>query len=540
MTLAVPTVSYVLAGMVGGTPSAVPSRLPSLDDVSCALGKRFDLVVGGSSTAEQVVLDTADRRLRAAGMELLLEHVAHGERWVLSGPQGATHVVPGNDSLDTRAEHRRLADDLPTALSDRVAPVIGIRALLPIMELQRNTTPIAVHNRDQKTVVRLAVCQLFASRSGGDDGVDLGGRLEVQGVLGYQQQLAKVQDVLSSTLGLDEAARSIVDEAALALGLDPEGVPRKPTTRLTPAQPAGDAAVAVLRTEAGIVEANLPGALADLDTEFLHDVRVAVRRSRSVLRQLKRVFPAGARRTHADNLRWLQTVTGPTRDLDVQLLEWNKLVSHLSTQRRLDTAPGRDLLSARRAKEFRAMRRTLRGAAFERRWSAWRSFLASDSSNAATGEGLSKVEPAISDLAGQRIRAVYRRMVREGAAIDDSSPATALHELRKRGKELRYLLELFGDLWPDAVVTPLIAKLKQLQDVLGRHQDREVQAYSLRSLAPDLSGAPGGAEAVLALGSVIDRLEFEQGRARAAFAESFAAFASPKQAKKVGATFGRS
>ena len=55
------------------------------------------------------------------------------------------------------------------------------------------------------------------------------------------------------------------------------------------------AAVAVLRDLAGMVEANMPGTLADLDTEFLHDLRVAVRRSRSVLRELKGAFAARAR-----------------------------------------------------------------------------------------------------------------------------------------------------------------------------------------------------------------------------------------------------
>ena len=46
---------------------------------------------------------------------------------------------------------------------------------------------------------------------------------------------------------------------------------------------------------------------------------------------------------------------------------------------------------------------------------------------------------------------VYRRMVRDGNRIDDSSPSEALHELRKRGKELRYLLELFGSPFPKNV-----------------------------------------------------------------------------------------
>ena len=50
----------------------------------------------------------------------------------------------------------------------------------------------------------------------------------------------------------------------------------------------------------------------------------------------------------------------------------------------------------------------------------------------------------IGELAGERIRKVYRRMVKMGRAIDGASPAEDYHELRKKGKELRYLLELFG------------------------------------------------------------------------------------------------
>ena len=63
----------------------------------------------------------------------------------------------------------------------------------------------------------------------------------------------------------------------------------------------------------------------------------------------------------------------------------------------------------------------------------------------------------IGDVAGARIRKVYRRMVKMGEAIDDDSPAEDYHELRKRGKELRYLLELFGaPLYPAEVVKPMI------------------------------------------------------------------------------------
>lgn len=523
----IPDASYVVAPASG------------IDDLSDVLRERFDLVVGNATTVDQVVLDSADRRLRTAAMRLVLEDGGDGGRLLLSGETlTAPLIAASNDHVSPRPDRGCLVDDLPEgALRDRVAPILGIRALLPIVELQRRATPLAVRNRDDKTVARVEVAELAASRPGDDETVSLAPRLDVKGVLGYTKEAAQLRDAVS-TLGFDAAARSVADDAAIALGLNPEGVIRKPKTAPDPAQDAREAAVAVLRAQATVVDQNLPGALADLDTEFLHDVRVAVRRSRSVLRQFKAVLPPTQRRTQAENLRWVQRITGPTRDLDVQLMEWQELVAEMSPQRRRDLVPVHTLLRARRSKERAVMRRQLRSAAFERRWSEWQSFVAETlETDPADAEASPATGQPIGDVAGRRIRKVYRRMLRDGAAIDDSSPATDLHDLRKRGKELRYLLESFSDLWPASVVEPLVSTLKKLQDVLGRHHDCEVQAEKLRSLAPELREKPAGAEALLALGSVIDRLDAEQREARAAFAKRFAKFAAPKQAKALDATF---
>ena len=116
-------------------------------------------------------------------------------------------------------------------------------------------------------------------------------------------------------------------------------------------------------------------------------------------------------------------------------------------------------------------------------------------------------------------------MVKMGRAIDDDSPAEDLHELRKVGKELRYLLEFFTSLYPAEVVKPFIKTLKGLQDQLGRFQDREVQATALRNLAPDVANPP----TVMAMGVLVDRFIKEEAQARTEFADRFAAFASKEQ-----------
>jgi CHAD domain-containing protein len=147
---------------------------------------------------------------------------------------------------------------------------------------------------------------------------------------------------------------------------------------------------------------------------------------------------------------------------------------------------------------------------------------------------------AIGSVAGERIRAVYRRMVRMGREIDDSSPAEALHELRKKGKELRYLLELFaGPLYPSDVVKPMIKTLKSLQDTLGRHQDREVQVAALRSLSHEVSALPGGPSALMAMGLLVERLGEDERAARAEFESRFATFASKETRALMKQTFGR-
>ncbi len=130
-------------------------------------------------------------------------------------------------------------------------------------------------------------------------------------------------------------------------------------------------------------------------------------------------------------------------------------------------------------------------------------------------------------------------MVRDGRRIDDESPPEALHDLRKRGKELRYLLELFGGLFPDSVVKPMVSALKGLQDVLGRFQDRAVQAGLLRGLGDELAAQPGGPAALMTIGLVLESLHADQAAARAAFAERFDVFASAERRELVRSTFPR-
>jgi CHAD domain-containing protein len=125
-------------------------------------------------------------------------------------------------------------------------------------------------------------------------------------------------------------------------------------------------------------------------------------------------------------------------------------------------------------------------------------------------------------------------MVKMGRAIDDDSPAEDLHELRKVGKELRYLLEFFASLYPPEVGRPFVKTLKGLQDQLGRFQDHEVQATALRTIAPDVKDPL----TLMAMGALVDRFIKDEALARTEFAERFDAFASDEQRALVKEHFG--
>jgi CHAD domain-containing protein len=285
-----------------------------------------------------------------------------------------------------------------------------------------------------------------------------------------------------------------------------------------------------------IMDLNLPGAEADSDVEFLHDYRVAIRRTRSVLREMRRVFdPVAFGRVRAE-FKWLQDETSATRDLDVYLHEFDELRALAPAPIRADLEPIEPLLRERHRRARAAMQTALGSDRAKALRADWWEIL----QGLVLADHEARVDAAlpIGELAAARILKVHRKMVRMGAAITPESDPDEYHELRKKGKELRYLLELFGvPLFDSGVVKPLVGTLKGLQDVLGLHQDREVQIEMLRELGLELVARPGGPRALMAIGTLIDRLEDEAAQARGRFAASFAEFASESQCRLVTKTF---
>jgi CHAD domain-containing protein len=480
---------------------------------------------GRSSVGERSYYDTFDGRLHEAGLLAVWED----GRLSLAELDG--------DRATAQAEIPKpspplFGSDLPDgSLRMALLPLLHERALLPVVEIRSRERLFDVLDAERKTVVRMRLQQPALGRR------QLRPRVHVVAVRGYDKALRRVGRTLADQLGLEPAGQPLLDEAVAASGARPGGMPPRIAVQLESGQPAEPAAAAVLKALLGVIEANMEGALADLDSEFLHDLRVSVRRTRAVQRELKWVFGPGRLDRFRAEFRWLQQVTGDARDLDVHLLEFEQMRALVQASIRPDLDALRTVLARRRVRARRRMVRALRSERTRGLLADWASFLDGiEHGEGAVGDAAGS---PIGEVAGERIAKVYARMVRMGDAIDAASLPADYHQLRKQGKELRYLLELFGaPLFTGAVVKPMIKSLKALQDVLGRHQDREVQAATLRSLSGAVAAAADSSAALMAMGVLVERLEEDQLAARREFAAAFAVFAARRQRKLAQETFG--
>ena len=292
----------------------------------------------------------------------------------------------------------------------------------------------------------------------------------------------------------------------------------------------------ILRHLLAALKANEAGLRADLDSEFLHDFRVAVRRTRSALGQVKGIFPPEVVDRFAPRFAWLGQITGPTRDLDVYLLNFDQYKASLPASIRDDLNPLYDFLQARQKQVHQAMVKALDSPDYRKLIEEWSEFLVAPLPEQPSA---SNALLPIRELADRRIWRIYRRILKNGRAIGPDARAEALHELRKQCKKLRYLMEFFQSLYPKNRIKRLIRILKGLQDNLGDHQDFEVQEQTLKAFSREMmTSGSVPSETLLAMGILVQNLDQRRYRARDEFAGRFADFESADHQALFRALFG--
>ena len=401
-------------------------------------------------------------------------------------------------------------------LSDKISPVIGLRSLIIIARFQRSLRSFRILNIDKKTIARLKIDQSRIKNE--SKFLALDPCLEFEAVRGYTKDLRLIIKKFPSD-DLSICREDLLRRGLKVQGREPAGYSSKMNIQLTPKMPAVEATQKIYLYLLQMIRINETGIIKDYDTEFVHDFRVAIRRTRSALGQLEGAREEKVLQKAKTDFSDLGRSTNKLRDIDVYLLREEQYKQMLPEDMHPYLYPFFENLRIKRKIEYRSLVKTLRSVKYKQMVSEWEEFLKTDYVG---GKQLDKKSVAIANLACQVIRKRNRKVLEFGKRILKTSSDDFLHKLRIEGKKLRYLLEFFSSLFPENKMKILITNFKQLQDNLGDFNDLVVQQLRLKEAAGQmiLEGKNLN-KTILSLGILIGKLNESQQRIRKEFAETF-------------------
>lgn len=486
-------------------------KLQSLTD---AVASKFDIEIGQPQEKRFTYFDTFDWRLHGSGFHLQQSK----DIWILTRMDSKdTMELTKGPSPDQRV----FSWDFPAGqLRTLLKSVLDARALLPMATLESTTTSIRILNKDTKTVAFLVSEDQQAN---GTENILRTVRL--QGIRGYKKQKKSIRRLLKSHGIVDQALpRHVFEEGVRSVGRSPGDYNSKFSIQLDPNSTAKQAAIQIYRQLLATMLRNEEGILKDLDSEFLHDFRVAIRRTRSGLSQIKNALPPEVTDHFKNEFSYLGGLTGPTRDLDVYLLYEENYKSRLPPGLQTALHTFFTDLAVRRSEEQRKLVRALKAGRYRQAMKEWQLYLENDD-----GVFAADADVPVIDLARKIIFRRYKKIMKAGMMITLTSPDENLHRLRIHGKKLRYSLEFFASLFPEDEINRVIKQLKRLQNNLGDFNDLSVQQNMLHHYLDGLRpGSRKNFELATAIGGLLTNLYHEQCRVRENFFTTFNRFNNKK------------
>jgi CHAD domain-containing protein len=422
-----------------------------------------------------VYYDSDDRVLARLGITLRrrLEH--GGSLWQLKLPRsgGRLELEDPGGPADPPA---RIATLLTAVLRDRrLAPVAELRTVRRGVRMEAEGSTADVVLDEVAVMDNLRVVSEFDE-------------LEIELVDGIPDGLGAI-------------------EVAVRRAGAEDGDPRPKVLRVIgysrPPKPSRPQLQAFFQRQYEQILAHDPGTRLGDDPEDLHDLRVAVRRLRAILK----VAVPPLDETWAEELRaeldWLGQSLGPVRDLDVMLADLREAEEDFAQEERTAFGP----LLKKLERERTARRRSMLAALKSQRYVA----LLDRLEEAARRPHTRSARPSADAVAASAF-AELRKAARK---LDRNPSDRALHRMRIKGKRARYAAEVAAA-GRGKKVAKFIDTAKAFQDVGGEHQDAVVTAERLRALAADAD--PGAA---FAAGRLAERQDSRRAEARAAFDEAW-------------------
>jgi triphosphatase len=307
-------------------------------------------------------------------------------------------------------------------------------------------------------------------------------------------------EVLKEALKLRPTLISKFSTGLSVAGLSPEMAPDLGPTKIDATMSCGEVAFAILRRHFAEMLAHEPGVRLGEDPEELHDMRVATRRLRAALKLYSEFLPKRSERYESD-LRWVAGALGEVRDLDVHLEE----LSEEASGNVEDLEEVVSLLRERRIEARRGMLQALDSNRYQR-------LMANFSATLRRGRSPTPTAPIL-EAAPELVRERYKKVRKSANKLSEDSPPEHYHDLRKKGKRLRYALEPLQEIY-GMPAKKMVKLLKKTQDDLGDHQDLIVASGLMEGLGGARDRPP---QSAFWMGTMSERFGREASEIRGGF-----------------------
>ena len=419
----------------------------------------YTLSAGPTEDKQLTVLDDLDWHIWQAGFLLVRPGAGPLELY-----QGQVPVARAE--ADSAC---RFWQQLPSgALPQHLKRLIGVRAFMPKYVCQLKTQSHRLLNEDEKTVAQLRICSLCGAQTNPLH------YLEVVSLRGYEKDYQQMTQLVEQA-GAQEMKVEGLRELLPLSGMQVEFAPSKPTFNLDAQEPAEVALLRMLRALVELARHYESGISEDIDTECVHQYRVNMRKARSLISLFRKSFSIQRREKLRSSLRALGSVTNELRDLDVFLLDYDEYEGLLPADLRAGLKKVFAHLRHQRTRVFEQTTQYLSGPQYATQIEELMRIL-----QTAPDLEASAAQAPIKELVQEKVLKQYRQIRRQGQTIKGDTPDEAVHQIRIECKKLRYLLELFAELFPKNQVKQVVRLLKRLQDNLGRFNDYAMQGLFLR------------------------------------------------------------
>jgi CHAD domain-containing protein len=296
--------------------------------------------------------------------------------------------------------------------------------------------------------------------------------IELELISGEPQQLFKLALALLDVVPLVVEHTSKAEYGYLLFSATKPSASKGRFPALKKSQPIADVLQSLIGACLAHVQSNVPGALLKLDEEYLHQVRVGLRRLRVVL--------SIAQNFHADSE--LEALREKVSRLCVELgrsREWDVFVTQTLAPicTRLPEHTGlREVLGvSERARKHQhsGMENSLASQDFQRLLLSFGIWM--------HGAQCDEVDTTLEKFAKRNLVKRNKLVIKHGEDLVGEN-AAQLHALRIACKKLRYSIEMFGSLFSETKIQNYVNSLSDLQDILGTLNDIAVAHRLLNEL----------------------------------------------------------